>query len=138
MSFFVKPSSVRFVVRSRSCTIKRSASPSSEPSPWLKIRANAPNLSGLALQVYSTTTGSITARPTPCVISLRPLAGCSIPWASVTPAVLITIPPMVLARVTDSQAFVSCFSFSTSGLPLATAFTCLYRGTRYCANNVTA
>ena len=79
MSFFVNPNSVRFVVRSRSCTIRRNASPSSEPSPWLNIRANELNFSELALHVYYTTTGSITARPTPWVISLRPLAGCSIP-----------------------------------------------------------
>ena len=107
MSFFVNPNSVRFVVRSRSCTIRRNASPSLEPSPWLNIRAKAPNLSGFALHVYSTATGSIIARPTPWVISLRPLAGCSIPCANVTPAVLITMPPIVLANVTDSQAFVS-------------------------------
>ena len=60
------------------------------------------------------------------------------PCASVTPAVLITMPPMVLANVTASQAFVSCFSLSTASLPSDVAFTCLYRGTRYCANNVTA
>ena len=47
MSFFLNPNFVRFVVRSRSCTIRRNASPSSEPSPWLNIRAKAPNYQGL-------------------------------------------------------------------------------------------
>ena len=51
------------------------------------------------------TTGVKAASPWPCTMFFSPLAGCSIPCARVTPAVLITIPPIVLAIVIFSHSF---------------------------------
>ena len=69
-----------------------------------KILAILANLKWFPLWDASTITGVNAASPCPWTISFSPLAGCSIPCARVTPAVLMTIPPIVDASVIFSHA----------------------------------